>query len=152
MRGAFIEQWTEPLEQSRWSPSRATKDKDEHGEVRPPFRRVPSLLLASFLTYEPRKQVFSYVGKWSVEEPEVYPGLQNDLGLVLSTKAAHHAISTPLEEVLDPKGKPLVLSYEVKLQKGLDCGGAYLKLLSESSQVRPPHSSGLTASPPGRGD
>lgn len=80
-------------------------------------------------------QVFSYVGKWAVEEPKVYPGLENDYGLVLSTKAAHHAISAPLDEVFDPKGKPLVLSYEVKLQNGLDCGGAYVKLLSESEEV-----------------
>lgn len=36
----------------------------------------------------------------------------------------------------DPKGKPLVLSYEVKLQNGLDCGGAYIKLLTESAEVR----------------
>lgn len=27
-------------------------------------------------------------------------------------------------------GKPLVVQYETKLQKGLECGGAYVKLLS----------------------
>ena len=34
-----------------------------------------------------------------------------------------------LPEILDPKEKTLVLQYEVKLQDGLDCGGAYIKLL-----------------------
>jgi hypothetical protein len=47
------------------------------------------------------------------------------------SKAAHHAISTLFSEPIDPAGKPLVVQYEVKLQKGLDCGGAYIKLLTE---------------------
>lgn len=50
---------------------------------------------------------------------------------IAETKAAHHAISTLFPEPLDPKGKPLVVQYEVKLQKGLECGGAYIKLLTE---------------------
>jgi len=87
-----------------------------------------------------RFQVFSYVGKWSVEEATVFPGIEGDKGLVLKSKAAHHAISAPFDEALDPKGKPLVVSYEVKLQKGLDCGGAYVKLLSESDSVSFPFS------------
>jgi hypothetical protein len=49
------------------------------------------------------------------------------------SKAAHHAISTLFAEPVDPKGKPFVVQYEVKLQKGLDCGGAYIKLLTESA-------------------
>jgi hypothetical protein len=80
-------------------------------------------------------QVFSYVGKWSVEEPTVYPGIDGDEGLVLKTKAAHHAISAPFEAPLDPKGKTIVAQYEVKLQKGLECGGAYIKLLTDSDVV-----------------
>ncbi|GAA5876376.1 hypothetical protein JCM1840_006006 [Sporobolomyces johnsonii] len=106
VEGIFVEQFTDGWE-DRWSPSRATKE-EKQGEV------------------------FSYVGKWAVEEPSVYPGIQGDKGLVLKTKAAHHAISAPFDAPYDPKGKPLIVSYEVKLQKGLDCGGAYIKLLSES--------------------
>lgn len=88
------------------------------------------------LTFSPLPpQVFSYVGRWSVEPPTVFPGIEGDDALVLKTKAAHHAISAPFAAPLDPKGKPLVVSYEVKLQKGLDCGGAYIKLLSESETV-----------------
>ena len=78
-----------------------------------------------------------------MEEPTVFPGIDGDEGLVLKTKAAHHAISAPFESVLDPKGKTIVAQYEVKLQKGLDCGGAYIKLLSDSDIV-----SGLRPSTP----
>lgn len=76
--------------------------------------------------------MFSYVGQWAVEEPTVFPGIPGDEGLVIKTKAAHHAISVPFDTPLDPAGKTLVVQYEVKLQKGLDCGGAYIKLLTDS--------------------
>ena len=62
-------------------------------------------------------QVFAYVGEWNVEEPTVYPGIAGDLGLVIKSKAAHHAISVPFSTPLDPAGKTLVVQYEVKLQK-----------------------------------
>lgn len=113
IKAPFLEQFT-PDWDSRWSPSGATK-KQSGGEV------------------------FSYVGQWSVEEPTVFPGLKDDLGLVAKSKAAQHAISAPFKEVVDPKkaaqeGKPLVVQYETKLQNGLVCGGAYLKLLTESPE------------------
>jgi calnexin len=56
-----------------------------------------------------------------------------DEGLVVKSKAAQHAISAPFAEVVKTDGKkPLVVQYEAKFQTGLSCGGAYLKLLSES--------------------
>jgi hypothetical protein len=70
------------------------------------------------------------VGKWLVKTPDVFPGIEGDEGLVASSKAAQHAISAPFETSLDPSGKTLVVQYEVKLQKGLDCGGAYIKVKS----------------------
>ncbi|OCF37028.1 calnexin [Kwoniella heveanensis BCC8398] len=106
----FIEQFNEAIPESRWTISRATKQTPVGDET------------------------FSYVGQWEVEEPEVYPGIAGDKGLVLKTKAAHHAISTLFPEPIDPKGKPLVVQYEVKLQKGLECGGAYIKLLTEDAK------------------
>lgn len=109
----FLEQFTSDWD-TRWTPSAATNVKKQtDGEE------------------------FSYVGKWSVEEPTVFPGLAGDQGLVAKSKAAQHAISAPFAEVVDAKaaaleGKPLVVQYETKLQNGLTCGGAYLKLLTES--------------------
>ena len=57
--------------------------------------------------------------------------IEGDKGLVAKTKAAHHAISAAFDKVLDPAGKTLVVQYEVKFQKGGNCGGGYLKLLEE---------------------
>lgn len=82
-----------------------------------------------------KDEEFSYVGKWGFEEATVLPGLNGDKGLVMKSPAAHHAISTRFEEPLDNTDKTLVLQYEVKLQKGLECGGAYMKLLSENAAL-----------------
>ncbi|KAF9154006.1 hypothetical protein BG015_002149 [Linnemannia schmuckeri] len=109
IKAPFLEQFATNWS-DRWTASEATKESNAEGEV------------------------FSYVGKWSVEEPSVYPGLKNDLGLVAKSAAAHHAISASLPEVVDNKDKTLVVQYEVKAQDGLECGGAYMKLLTESPQ------------------
>jgi len=108
IEAVFVEQFTDDWK-SRWVPSSATKES--RGE-----------------------EVFSYVGEWIVEEPSILPGINLDKGLVLKTTAAHHAISASLPKLLDNNGKTLVVQYEVKLQKGLECGGAYIKLLTDSEQ------------------
>lgn len=101
----FFEQFG-PGAEERWKPSHAKKDDE-----------------------------FSYVGEWKFEEPSVYPGFKGDRGLVVKSPAAHHAISAKLPKPLDNTGKTLVAQYEVKLQKGLECGGAYMKLLSENAEL-----------------
>ncbi|GAA6034846.1 hypothetical protein JCM8097_009329 [Rhodosporidiobolus ruineniae] len=106
VEGIFVEQFVDDASTfSRWSPSKAIKE--ENGAA-------------------------LFQGKWAVEPPSVYPGIDGDNGLVMKTKAAVHAVSAPFAAPVDPSGKPLIVSYEVKLQNGLSCGGAYLKLLSES--------------------
>lgn len=105
----FLEQFTEGWEE-RWTPSEATKKTPVGGET------------------------FSYVGKWSVEEASA-PVIEGDLGLVAKSKAAHHAISAPFTESIDFSEKPLVVQYEVKYQKGGNCGGGYLKLLEDGYQT-----------------
>lgn len=59
---------------------------------------------------------WAYVGEWAVEEPTVYKGIEGDAGLVVKNAAAHHAISAKFPKKIDPKGKTLVVQYEVKLQ------------------------------------
>jgi calnexin len=54
--------------------------------------------------------------------------MEGDKGLVMKDVAAHHAISAKFDKKIDNKKKTLVVQYEVKLQNGLSCGGAYLKL------------------------
>ncbi|KAF9172458.1 hypothetical protein BGX21_005328 [Mortierella sp. AD011] len=109
IKAPFLEQFAQNWS-DRWTASEATKETTSEGEV------------------------FSYVGQWNVEEPVVFPGLKGDLGLVAKTAAAHHAISASLPEVVDNKDKALVVQYEVKAQQGLECGGAYMKLLTDSPE------------------
>lgn len=77
---------------------------------------------------------FSYVGRWLVEPAEVSV-LEGDKGLVAKSPAAHHAISYKLKTPFINKGKDLVLQYETKFQKGLNCGGGYIKLLSAGPEL-----------------
>ncbi|KAL3215902.1 hypothetical protein MRX96_033374 [Rhipicephalus microplus] len=70
-----------------------------------------------------------YDGKWEVEASSK-SHLRGDLGLVLKSKAHHHAIASKLSKPFTFDHKPFVLQYEVQFQEGQDCGGAYLKLLS----------------------
>lgn len=74
--------------------------------------------------------VAKYDGKWDVEEAEKN-GLNGDLGLVLKSKAHHHAISARLDKPFMFDNKPFILQYEVRFQNGQECGGAYIKLLSQ---------------------
>ncbi|KAJ3930798.1 MAG: Calreticulin family-domain-containing protein [Lentinula lateritia] len=109
IKAPFIEQFTEDWSE-RWTPSEATKKTPVGGET------------------------FSYVGEWKVEEPLIQI-IEGDVGLVAKSKAAHHAISAPFAEPVDFKEKPLVVQYEVKYQKGGNCGGGYLKLLEDGFQT-----------------
>ena len=107
-----MEQFTNGLK--RWIPSSAKKFIDGVED--------PNLL--------------QFRGEWKVEAP-VEELIKGDQGLVLKTLAAHSAISAKFPKVIDPKGKKLVVQYEVKAQNGMECGGAYMKLLSQDSKFTP---------------
>lgn len=109
LKAPFLEQFTDDWE-SRWKRSNAKKEVNDEEE-------------------------WAYVGTWAVEEPSVLKGMEGDKGLVIKDQAAHHAISAKFPKVIDNKGKTLVVQYEVKLQNGLDCGGAYLKLLKDNAAL-----------------
>lgn len=93
LKAPFLEQFTDDWEK-RWKPSHAKKDT----------------------TGAKEDEEWAYVGEWSVEEPTVYKGMEGDKGLVVKNAAAHHAISAKFPKKIDPKGKTLVVQYEVKLQ------------------------------------
>lgn len=80
------------------------------------------------------ENIAKYDGVWKVEEPEVNP-LQGDQGLVLKSRARHHAIAAKLDTPYEFNGKPFVVQYEVKFQNGQDCGGAYIKLLTQTPKL-----------------
>ncbi|UKZ55024.1 hypothetical protein TrVGV298_008840 [Trichoderma virens] len=114
IKADFLEQFTDDWE-SRWKPSHAKKDTSGSDKE--------------------EEEEWAYVGEWAVEEPYQYKGIEGDKGLVIKNAAAHHAISAKFPKKIDNKGKTLVVQYEVKLQKGLDCGGAYMKLLRDNKAL-----------------
>ncbi|XP_033105970.1 calnexin-like [Anneissia japonica] len=80
-------------------------------------------------------EIAKYDGKWKVEEPSKQ-SLVGDLGLVLKSKAKHHAIATNLDKPFVFDDQPFIVQYEVKFQNDLDCGGAYIKLLSKDDSLK----------------
>ncbi|KAH8815036.1 calnexin precursor [Xylogone sp. PMI_703] len=113
VKADFVEQFTDDWD-ARWKPSHAKKDTKGSGK---------------------EDEEWAYVGEWAVEEPIVYKGIEGDKGLVVKNAAAHHAISAKFPKKIENKGKTLVVQYEVKLQGGLECGGAYLKLLRDNKAL-----------------
>ncbi|XP_078488916.1 calnexin isoform X1 [Ciona intestinalis] len=75
--------------------------------------------------------IAKYNGNWAAEglAENALPG---DLGLVLKGKAKHHAIAAKLDQVYKFEDKPFIMQYEVNFQTGIECGGAYVKLLTHS--------------------
>lgn len=110
IKGDFVEQFTGEIG-TLWKPSHAKKDTKGSEEE------------------------WAYVGEWAIEEPIVYKGMEGDKGLVVKNAAAHHAISAKFPKKIDNKKNTLVVQYEVKLQNGLECGGAYLKLLRDNKAL-----------------
>ncbi|VDQ13792.1 unnamed protein product [Trichobilharzia regenti] len=78
--------------------------------------------------------IAKYDGVWSVEVPHA-SAIDEDYALVLKSKAKHHAVSTKLSKPLKFDTEELVIQYDVKFQDGMDCGGAYIKLLSASPSL-----------------
>ncbi|GLD63570.1 calnexin-like protein [Lates japonicus] len=80
------------------------------------------------------EEIAKYDGKWAVEEMKDSK-LPGDKGLVLKSRAKHHAISAQLLRPFTFDTKPLIIQYEVNFQSGIDCGGAYVKLLTQTPEL-----------------
>ncbi|XP_078509659.1 calnexin isoform X1 [Lissotriton helveticus] len=80
------------------------------------------------------EDIAKYDGKWEVEEMKD-TRLPGDKGLVLVTRAKHHAISSKLKKPFVFDSKSLIVQYEVNFQNGIECGGAYVKLLSKTADL-----------------
>merc|ERR1712159_180706 len=57
------------------------------------------------------------------------------MGINVEEKARRYGLSHILKETIDTVDKDLVVQYEVALQKGLECGGAYLKFLTADDDL-----------------
>ncbi|KAK7291505.1 hypothetical protein RIF29_06703 [Crotalaria pallida] len=79
----------------------------------------------------------SFEDRWIVSQKEEYNGVwkhaksegHDDYGLLVSDKARKYAIVKELDEPVILKDQSVVIQFEVRLQEGLECGGAYLKYL-----------------------
>ncbi|XP_075055628.1 calmegin [Mixophyes fleayi] len=91
-------------------------------------------ILSKTMKEDADEDIAKYDGQWKLEELKENK-LPGDLGLVLKSAARHHAISAKLTEPFIFESKPLIIQYEVNFQDGIDCGGAYIKLLSHSSSL-----------------
>ncbi|KAG0525594.1 hypothetical protein BDA96_06G069500 [Sorghum bicolor] len=87
------------------------------------------------LLYEPFDEDFE--GRWVVSKKDEYQGVwkhaksdgHEDYGLLVSEKARKYAIIKELDEPVTLKDGTVVLQFEVRLQNGLECGGAYIKYI-----------------------
>ncbi|KAM9677757.1 calmegin isoform 1-T1 [Trichechus inunguis] len=79
-------------------------------------------------------EISIYDGRWEIEELKENR-LPGDRGLVLKSRAKHHAISAILSKPFIFADKPLIVQYEVNFQDGIDCGGAYIKLLADTDDL-----------------
>lgn len=58
-------------------------------------------------------------------------------GILVKSEAKRYGLSTKLDSPIDSEDKDLVLQFEVRLQEGLNCGGAYLKFLTSTEGFEP---------------
>lgn len=81
----------------------------------------------------------SGLSKWtSSEEPDysgefktgqgAKPTLRGDRSLIIPEKARKYGLSTAIKGLSDLADKDFVVQYELKMEEGVSCGGAYLKM------------------------
>ena len=67
--------------------------------------------------------------KVSVSQGSLGAAFEGDTALVLEEEAHHYGVSAAFTEPTSPDADAFVVQYEVRLHKGLTCGGAYVKLV-----------------------
>ena len=63
------------------------------------------------------------------------PAFAADLGMNFDLPATKYGVVSEISPAVETTGQDLVIQYELRLQKGLECGGAYLKLLSTDADL-----------------
>jgi calnexin len=71
--------------------------------------------------------------KWSTA-PGSLKGIAGDKGLLAAEDARHYAISTIIDPPIENTDQDLIVQYEVKFEKNLECGGSYIKLLHQEGK------------------
>ncbi|CAB3401507.1 unnamed protein product [Caenorhabditis bovis] len=78
-------------------------------------------------------EIAKYNGEWDIGAPTKVV-IEGDHGLIVKTKARHHAITAKLNRPFKFGNENLIVQYDVKFEEGQECGGGYLKLLSEGAE------------------
>lgn len=101
---------------------------------------VPPPLQTDPIFFEPfqgdtwkSRWVYSDSGEYQGRfELQTYPvdAIPGDTGLAMSEKARRYGLTATLKDQVQTSEQPLAVQYEVIHKAGLDCGGAYLKLLN----------------------
>ncbi|KAG6791415.1 hypothetical protein POTOM_000534 [Populus tomentosa] len=89
------------------------------------WKLIPQLLLIACFVFQICASYDVVVGVWKLSKSEGH----DDYGLLVSEKAKRYAIVKELDSVFSLTDGTVVLQFEVRLQNGLQCGGAYLKYL-----------------------
>lgn len=84
------------------------------------------------------KWVYSYQREFSSQSwiwgyGFVKPTLECDKSLVAEYPSTRYGIATLFDEPITMHEEDLIVQYEVRYQKGLECGGAYIKLLRDGT-------------------
>lgn len=125
---------------SQQTPSPSSNKKDEKLYVSPQLNSDDLHLYEHFDDEEQFTKNWisssdpKYAGNWKLE-PSIDRS-SNDKQLLLPLKARYYGISSKLQKPFKFNGehkKPLIVQYEVEFRDGLDCGGAYAKLIRESA-------------------
>jgi calnexin len=70
----------------------------------------------------------NYTGRWYLGDTPPPRNYRSEKMMFAQTENAYYALATKFDTPLVLKNKPLVLQYETRFVKGVDCGGAYIKL------------------------
>ncbi|CEM22137.1 unnamed protein product [Vitrella brassicaformis CCMP3155] len=91
---------------------------------------------ADWSTRWQKSKADKFTGEWkhSLREKEAIVG---DYALEVGNEARHHGVAVEIPEVTSNKDGHFVVQYEVKFQRELQCGGAYLKLFKLESGTKP---------------
>ncbi|KAI0559883.1 Calnexin [Gracilaria domingensis] len=68
-----------------------------------------------------------YSGRFAVGQG-AKPTFKGDRAMIIPQKARHYGISAEFSGLEDPSSTDFVVQYEVKLDQGMTCGGAYIKM------------------------
>lgn len=89
-------------------------------------RRLVSAQCVAVVPHRPPPYLTPQTGEWKHTKGEY--GV--DEGIQTGPDARFFSLSAPLNSEVKNEGKDLIISYTVKHEQNLDCGGAYIKLVN----------------------